>query len=101
MILAAGQLRAADYFVLIAYFVLMLGIGGYFYRYMRRMKDYFSGGNNIPWWLSGVSFYMSCFSAFGFIAYSALAYEFGWVAVTLFWVMAPATMVSVLFFSAK
>jgi len=101
MILAAGKLQGADYFVLIAYFVLMLGIGGYFYRYMRRMKDYFSGGNNIPWWLSGVSFYMSCFSAFGFIAYSALAYEFGWVSVTLFWVMAPATMVSVIFFSAR
>jgi len=101
MYLATGTMVGADYFILVGYFVLMLGIGGYFYRYMRRMKDFFSGGNTIPWWLSGVSFYMSCFSVFGFVAYSALAFQYGWVAVTLFWVMAPATLVSVLFFSAR
>ena len=101
MMLAAGRLQFPDYFILIGYFVLILGIGAYFYRYMRRMKDYFSGGNNIPWWLSGVSYYMSCFSAFGFIAYSALAFEFGWVAVSLFWVMAPATIVTALFMSRR
>ena len=52
-------LTGPDYFMLIGYFVLMLGIGVYFYRYMRGMKDYFSGGNTIPWWLSGISFYMT------------------------------------------
>jgi len=56
MILAATNLAKPDYFVLIGYFVLMLGIGAYFYRFMKGMKDYFSGGNNIPWWLSGISF---------------------------------------------
>ncbi len=101
MYLATNMMQGADYFILISYFILMLGIGGYFYRYMRRMKDFFSGGNTIPWWLSGVSFYMSCFSVFGFVAYSALAFQYGWVAVTLFWVMAPATLVSVIFFSAR
>jgi len=101
MIPATGVLKGADYFILVGYFTLMLGIGGYFYRYMRRMKDYFSGGNNIPWWLSGVSYYMSCFSVFGFVAYSALAFQYGWVGVTLFWVMAPATLISVIFFSAR
>ncbi len=101
MILAAGRLQFPDYFILIGYFTLILGIGAYFYRYMRRMKDFFSGGNSIPWWLSGVSFYMSCFSAFGFVAYSALAFEFGWVAVTIFWVMAPATLVSTIFMSRR
>ena len=65
MLSATAQLHPADYFILIGYFVLMLGIGAYFYGRMRRMKDYFSGGNRIPWWLSGVSFYMSCFSVFG------------------------------------
>jgi len=101
MILAAGQLRFPDYFVLIGYFVLMLGIGAYFYRHIKRMKDYFSGGNCIPWWLSGVSYYMSCFSVFAFIAYAALAYDYGWLGITVFWIMAPATLVSVLFFSKK
>jgi len=101
MMLAESHLHGADIFILVGYFLLILGIGAYFYRYMRQMKDYFSGGNNIPWWLSGVSYYMSCFSAFGFIAYSALAFEYGWVAVTLFWVMAPATIVTALFMSRR
>ncbi|MHC4444446.1 MAG: sodium:solute symporter family transporter [Planctomycetota bacterium] len=101
VILAAVQLRFPDYFILIGYFVLMLGIGAYFYRYIQRMKDYFSGGNRIPWWLSGVSYYMSCFSVFAFIAYAALAYDYGWLGITFFWIMAPATLVSVLFFSKK
>ncbi len=101
MILAAGHLEGPDYFVVVGYFVLMLGIGVYFYRYMKGMKDYFSGGNNIPWWLSGVSFYMSSFSVFAFVFYSALAYEYGWVAVTLFWVTTPATIVSVVFFATR
>src|SRR5512136_1407134 len=101
MILAEGHLRGADLFILIGYFALMFGIGVYFYRHIRQMKDFFSGGNKIPWWLSGVSYYMSCFSAFAFITYSAMAYQFGWLAVTLFWIMAPATLASVLFFASK
>ena len=99
--LAAGVLTGPDYFILAGYFVLMLGIGAYFYRFMRGMKDYFSGGNRIPWWLSGVSFYMTSFSAYAFIAYSALAYSYGWVGVTLLWVSMVATMVSVTFFAKR
>jgi hypothetical protein len=89
MVLAAGQLHMADQIVLIGYFLVMLGIGAYFYRFMRRMRDYFSGGNAIPWWLSGASFYMSSFSVFGFVVYSALAYQYGWVAITIFWSYIP------------
>ena len=97
----AGVLKGPDYFILVGYFVLMVGIGAYFYRFMRGIKDYFSGGNRIPWWLSGVSFYMTSFSAYAFIAYSALAYSYGWVGVTLLWISMPATMVSVMFFAKR
>ena len=101
MILAAGTLKFPDKFILVGYFLLMLGIGAYFYRHMRGMKDYFTGANMIPWWLSGVSFYMASFSAFTFVFYSSLAYQYGWVAVTLFWVTVPATLISVIFFSVR
>src|SRR3989304_5438273 len=75
---AQAQIQLPDYIMLAGYLVLMLGIGVYFCRHMRGMKDYFSGGNNIPWWLSGASFFMSSFSAFAFVFYSALAYKYGW-----------------------
>ncbi len=96
-----AKVAVPDYIMLIGYFVLMLAIGGYFYRYMRGMKDYFSGGNRIPWWLSGVSFYMSSFSVAAFIFYSALAFKYGWVGVTLFWVTIPATIFSVMLFAKR
>jgi len=96
-----GHIQGPDYAMLIGYFVLMLGIGAYFYRFMHRMKDYFSGGNNIPWWLSGASFWMSSFSVFAFVFYSALAFKYGWVAVTLYWVTIPATIFSVTLFAKR
>lgn len=99
MVLAVNQLKSPDYIVLAGYFALMLGIGIYFYRHMKGMKDYFSGGNSIPWWLSSVSFYMSSFSAFAFVGHAALAYRYGLVALTLLWTSIPATLISVIFFS--
>ena len=94
-------IQGPDYVLLIGYFVLMLGIGLFFYRHMRGMKVYFTGGNKIPWWLAGVSFYMSSFSAYAFVIYSGLCFKMGWVGVTLFWVMIPATIISVTFFATK
>jgi len=100
-LLAQTRVATPDYAMLIGYFALMLAIGIYFYRHMRGMKDYFSGGNSIPWWLSGVSFYMSSFSAAAFIFYPSLCYRYGWVGVTLLWVAVPATLFSVLLFAKK
>ena len=101
MLPAQGHVQGPDYAILVGYFVLMLAIGLYFYRFMHGMKDYFSGGNNIPWWLSGVSFYMSSFSVAAFIFYPALCYQYGWVGVTLLWVAVPATLFSVLLFAKR
>ncbi|HPS54741.1 MAG TPA: hypothetical protein PLP05_04005, partial [Sedimentisphaerales bacterium] len=100
-ILAAGKLAGPDYFILVGYFILMLGIGAYFYRYMKGLKDYFSGNNKIPWWLSGISLYMSGFSAFAFIAYSELAFKYGLVAVSIWWFGVPVLIISMLLFAQK
>ena len=104
MLLAAGEpshLAGPDYFILAGYFVVMLGIGAYFWRHMKGMRAYFSGHNQIPWWLSGVSFYMTSFSAFLFVAYSEVAYRYGLVAVTLGCTAIPAVVIGSLFFAAR
>ena len=85
-----AQLQLADYIVLAAYFGVLLGVGLYFQRFMRQAQDYFTGDHQVPWWLAGVSYYMTSFSAFAFIAYGEVAYLYGWVAVTLGWVSVPA-----------
>ena len=96
-----GHLANADIIMIVGYFALMIGIGVYFYGRMRRMKDYFTGGNRIPWWLSGVSFYMSSFSVAAFVFYPGLCYRHGWVGVTLLWVAIPATIFSVMLFAVR
>ena len=101
MIQTHGTLQFPDYMMLSGYFVIMLGIGIYFYRYMRGMKDYFTGANTIPWWLSGVSFYMTSFSVAAFVFYPSLCYRYGWVGVTLLWVAVPATIFSVTLFAKR
>ncbi len=96
-----GHLQLPDHVMLIGYFVLMLGIGVYFYRYMKGIKDYFSGSNSIPWWLSGVSFYMTSFSVAAFVFYPSLCYRHGWVGITLMWVTVPATLFSAGLFAKR
>ena len=94
-------LALADYVIIAGFFVVMLAIGLYYSGKMRNLQDYFSGSQKIPWWLSSISFYMSSFSAFTFVSYSALAYQYGWVAVTMYWVTVPAALLSAYFFATR
>jgi SSS family transporter len=96
-----GHLQLPDHIMIAGYFVLMLAIGVYFYRHMRGMKAFFTGNNRIPWWLSGVSFYMSSFSVLAFVLYPSVAYRNGWVGVTLLWVAVPATIFSAFIFGKR
>jgi SSS family transporter len=70
-----------DYFVLGAYFVILVGIGIYFSKFMKGGKDYFSGGNKLPWWVSGISLYMASFSAWTFTGAAGFVYHTEWFGV--------------------
>lgn len=95
------QLAFADLAIIVGFFAVMLAVGLYFSTRMRDLQDYFSGGRRVPWWLSGISLYMSAFSAFTFVAYSALAYQYGWVAVTVSWTTVPAMILSAYVFGPR
>jgi solute:Na+ symporter, SSS family len=97
----ANQLVVADYLIIGSFFVVMIATGMYFRGRMKSMLDFFGGGKQVPWWLAGVSFFMCSFSALGFVAYSALAYQYGLVAITIYWLTVPATLVSVYFLAAR
>jgi solute:Na+ symporter, SSS family len=95
------HLSFPDYIVVVGYFVIVLGIGLYFRNLMTAARDYFAGGHRIPWWLAGISHYMSSFSAFAFVAYAQLGYNYGWAAVTLFWASGFACVLGGLFFARR
>jgi len=95
------RLSPSDVLVVSGYFVLLLVVGLWFRNRLKDMKDYFAGGNQIPWWMAGISHYMSSFSAFSFIAYAQIGYMYGWVAVTLFWAVVPACLAGGMWFARR
>ena len=94
-------LAAADYIILAGFFIVMLWIGVAYAGRMKNLSVYFSGSGQVPWWLSGISLYMTTFSAFTFVMYSAIAYKYGFVAVTILWLSVPAGLLSTWFLAAR
>ena len=77
-----------DYIVIILFAIIILLAGTAFTGSGKSMKSYFAAGGALPWWLSGLSLFMSFFSAGTFVVWGSIAYELGWVAVTMQWMMA-------------
>jgi len=94
-------LTVTDYIILAGFFAVMLGIGIVYARRMKNLSDFFSGGGQVPWWLAGISLYMTTFSAFTFVSYSALAYQYGFVAVSIWWFSIPGCLLSAWFLAAR
>lgn len=79
-------MSALDWSVLGAYFVVMVAIGVWSKNRIRTVIDYFTAGGGIPWWLSGISHHMSGYSAVMFVAFAAVAYDYG-LTVYVWWAM--------------
>ena len=88
----AGSLSLVDYGVVAVFFTVMVGVGVYYSRRPTSSAQFFGNDKTVPWWLSGVSFYMNSFSALAFVMYSALAYKFGWIPVTISWISVPVVL---------
>ena len=97
----AIHLSTPDYIVIAGYCVVVVWIGLWFRKRVSTVTDYFAGGHQVPWWLAGVSHYMSSFSAFSFIAYTQIAYLYGFTAITLFWASVPACVLGGLVFARR
>ena len=94
-------LSSTDYIILAGFFVIMLAIGILYAGRMNDLGDFFSGSRQVPWWLAGVSLYMTTFSAFTFVSYSAIAYQYGFVAVTVWWFSIPGCLLSARFLATR
>ena len=70
-------MQTIDYIVVALFFLLVAGIGLMAIRKIHGSKDYFVAGGKIPWWLGGVSHHVSGHSGVVFVAYAAVAYQFG------------------------
>lgn len=72
-----------DYIFIGIYLVGILIIGGIFSSKMKNSKDMFVAGRNSSWWISGLSGYMTIFSAGTFVVWGGIAFRLGLVAVSI------------------
>jgi SSS family solute:Na+ symporter len=66
-----------DYFVIITYFVCVVGFGLWFGKYTRSTKDFFFGGQRFAWWLIAFSAIATTVGSYSFIKYSQVGFQYG------------------------
>ena len=90
-----------DVIVLIAFLAGMVGIGYWSSKRMTNSAEMFSAGGKSPWWMSGISAYMTMFSAGTFVVWGGVAYRLGVVAITVCMSMGVAALIAGYFFAGK
>lgn len=71
------HLNGVDYIVIVCFLLMIAGVGVYVARYNKRTQDYFKAGGKLPWIISGLSLFVSGFSAFMFVSASGFTYRNG------------------------
>ena len=90
-----------DIAVILIFTLLVFICGMSFSKAGKNMKSYFAAGGALPWWMSGLSLFMSFFSAGTFVVWGSIAYSSGWVAVTIQWTMCIAGVIIGFFIAPK
>jgi solute:Na+ symporter, SSS family len=75
----------ADYYVIGGYLLMLVSVGFIVKKLCGNVKDYFIGGNKIPWWLAGGSCFMMSFSAWTFTGAAGFAFKHGILICLLFY----------------
>lgn len=86
-----------DTIVIFVFSAFVLCIGLVFARTGTSLKSFFAGGESVPWFIGGLSLFMSFFSAGTFVAWGSIAYKYGWVAITIQWTMCIGALISGLY----
>ena len=87
------QLHAVDFFIVIFYFVFVLGVGYYLKRRTRSGEDFFMAGRSQSYWVAGIAFIASSMGALELMGWSAATYQYGMMAVHWYWIgVVPAML---------
>ncbi len=79
-----NTVNAVDYALIALYFGIVIWIGFYAARKNRGADDFFKASGQVPWFVAGVSSWVSGFSAFMFVAAAGYTYKNGAGAAVLF-----------------
>ena len=76
-------MQPVDYIVLAVYLGAICLIGLALSVKNKSSQDMFAAGGESPWWTSGLSAFMTMFSAGTFVVWGGIAYKYGFVAVII------------------
>ena len=76
-------MQSVDYFVIALYLIGIVAAGMVFAGRMKSSSEMFAAGGKSPWWVSGLSGFMTMFSAGTFVVWGGIAYRYGFVAVAI------------------
>ena len=94
------QLSGADYGVIVAFFVINLGIGLYFARRGgKSIGEFFLSGRNVPWWLAGISMVATTFAADTPLAVTGFVTQHGIAGNWVWWSSVMSGILTVFFFA--
>jgi len=70
-----------DFIVMVVFAILIFAIGLVFTKMSSKSgQAFFEAGGETPWWINGLSLFISYFSAGTFVVWGSIAYKFGLVA---------------------
>jgi len=95
------ELWFIDYVVMGCHLLLMVGVGFFFYRYVKNANDFFKSSNRLPWWVAGLSAFMSGFSAWTFTGGAGKIYESGISGAAILWGSSLAVLLSYFIFAKR
>ena len=76
-------MELVDYIVIVLYIIGIVAAGMVFAGKVKNSKDMFAAGGQSPWWVSGLSAFMTMFSAGTFVVWGGIAYKYGFVAIAI------------------
>lgn len=83
----------ADYAIIIAYALFVIGIGVVIGRRTKTSTDFFLSGRSIPAWVTGLAFLSANLGALEVLGMAANGYEYGIMTAHFYWIGAVPAMV--------
>lgn len=99
--IAVQTLKGLDLVVLVCYLACLLFLGAILERFIKKPEDMFAAGGKSPWWLSGISAYMTMFSSGTFVVWGGIAYLGGMVAVSICATLGVSALIAGMTVAAK
>lgn len=94
-------MESLDYIVLLVYLGGIFLVGVIFAGKNKSSADMFAAGGRSPWWTSGLSAFMTMFSANTFVVWGGIAYRQGMVAVLINLMYGVAALMTGYFVAGK